>query len=1031
MNFKNKWIALMLSAILLLVACVLPVSAAQLTFGDVNASGEVDAVDALEVLKFAVSKISFTKDQQIAADVDASNGVNAVDALLILQYAVDIIQKFPAGNGSIYGPEPPKGVVSVPQVANASAFATEVKPLEIDEPFNTLTQINQNYSAQYDLDLQCVLAYVYGFDHGASPDAWSNAKKTYGNDTTFGIMVAVNRDNGEYLTLHPERGMKDVQTQYDGTYVQHSSFGDTPVYYMVPTDSYIEYKWEVIDHYLKSGVAKVVALEEPELWNRSGYSDGYKEMYHEYYREDWVDPDTDAEATWKNQKLKAWLFKNAFEIISARIKEKYPDVTVLVTSHSNLSYSKHGISTGLAMYMSIPTVDGVIGQTWSDDASQYFTYGGNQVSNVFMNALFAYNSYGEALNDGQTLYLLQDPSSDNGTLTAETKENNWKQTVIAAMMQNDTTSFQSTIWPQRAFQAMGMDYKTIQLNINKMYEEFDSLSGYVYSGTPGIALAASDSMGWHLGATNVLTGNSQSSISGIYYSLQNDGIPVDTVYLDNLTSKDQLKDVKLLMVSYDAIKPLTETANQVIAQWVKDGGRLLYLGGNDGFSEIDCEWWGAKNTTPINDLITQLGLTGMTTSVGTVSRGTVPSWTGSSFDDTSSLNSQYSAKTIAFSGSGFDTFMKADGKNVGVSANVGNGKVVFVGLPSAFYSLNMNNEMVVRELVQYALDGSGTEYSPAKFFAAQRGDYFAYYSSNGYNNVPEDKTFVNLFSANLDLVAGGSGYVRSEPILYYDVTEENADTIPRVGFTGGTEMAERIETAEKTEYTIAAPSSSVPATVILANGKYPQSVVANTKSGASVSLITSWSDENETLVVKANTPDVTDPITFTITWGDTKVSLPTNYVYDGFTHFTTNPNKENDVFLYDYSSYMNDGCYYCDNSTYVTWKVDLTKYLQATLSFDTFGNYVIEVSFDGQNWKVVDDYSTHGKGPVGVLPDQTKIPGDANRTNITVSANSYAEAGNVMYIRLSSCFMNSPEHPGGDHGGSVYSYSLSYLKPAE
>ncbi len=56
--------------------------------GDVNNDGKVDAVDALEVLRFAVHKVDFTEQQQAAANVNKDAGINAADALEILKKAV-------------------------------------------------------------------------------------------------------------------------------------------------------------------------------------------------------------------------------------------------------------------------------------------------------------------------------------------------------------------------------------------------------------------------------------------------------------------------------------------------------------------------------------------------------------------------------------------------------------------------------------------------------------------------------------------------------------------------------------------------------------------------------------------------------------------------------------------------------------------------------------------------------------------------------------------------------------------------------
>lgn len=64
-------------------------------YGDVNGDGEIDAKDALEVLKAAVNKITLTEQQTKAADVDGNGTLDAADALYILKYSVDKIEEFP------------------------------------------------------------------------------------------------------------------------------------------------------------------------------------------------------------------------------------------------------------------------------------------------------------------------------------------------------------------------------------------------------------------------------------------------------------------------------------------------------------------------------------------------------------------------------------------------------------------------------------------------------------------------------------------------------------------------------------------------------------------------------------------------------------------------------------------------------------------------------------------------------------------------------------------------------------------------
>ena len=56
--------------------------------GDVNDDGNINAKDALDVLKAAVGKITFTEVQSVTADVDKDGKLSAKDALEILKYTV-------------------------------------------------------------------------------------------------------------------------------------------------------------------------------------------------------------------------------------------------------------------------------------------------------------------------------------------------------------------------------------------------------------------------------------------------------------------------------------------------------------------------------------------------------------------------------------------------------------------------------------------------------------------------------------------------------------------------------------------------------------------------------------------------------------------------------------------------------------------------------------------------------------------------------------------------------------------------------
>ena len=69
--------------------------APDVTYGDVNNDGKIDASDALEALQHSVELKTLEGDAFTAADVTNDSKVDATDALNILQYSVELIDHFP------------------------------------------------------------------------------------------------------------------------------------------------------------------------------------------------------------------------------------------------------------------------------------------------------------------------------------------------------------------------------------------------------------------------------------------------------------------------------------------------------------------------------------------------------------------------------------------------------------------------------------------------------------------------------------------------------------------------------------------------------------------------------------------------------------------------------------------------------------------------------------------------------------------------------------------------------------------------
>lgn len=851
----KKTICLLLATFLL---CSVWVTAAtEQVYGDVTLDGKVNANDALEVLKSIVGKADFSELQKTCGDVSDDGTVNAEDALQILQYVV--------GNRSVFDVEL---FSSAEGLDSVKAYQTDFSAYNYSYPV-TLTQIGYGYNGEYDVDVSYVLGYASTSYTGNGAPYWSlwADKYEYGKDVVRGIMVPVTRDGlvrdadgnqiGEYRNLHPERGMMDVQTDFGGNYMDHP----TEDYYMVPTDAYIDYKWGMLQSHLDTGLVKIVALEEPEFFNKAGYSQGYQQAYEEYYGEEWEDFDLSPEAMYKNQSFKAYMFYHAFDVLSSRIKAKYPDVEVYVASHCTTNYAKHSINSCLGMICSLDTIDGVIAQVWSDSVNMSFSYGGGTAKqNPFATALYEYNCYGEMLRDDQKLYLLQDPASDDTTLSAEDKEGLWHHTVVASMMQNDSAAFETPIWPGRAFGSAGDEYKTVILNGQRMFSQLHQYDTTLYTGTPGIAFGMSDSAGWHRWATGNITGDCLPSITSVTYPLMNDGVAVDTVWLDNLTDVKQLRDVNLLILTYDVTKPLSPKVNQVIAQWVKEGGRLLYYGGTNNFNTLSDTWWGEAETTPLEHLIDQMGID-VQVEYGKVPELSTIRWSGGGFND-EMISFMHAPYCISFKGSGFNSFMTADGVPIGITAPCGKGKVTMVGVTASLFNSEAGYQAAI-DMAQIALRGSKTPYFGSSVYAAKRGNYFGVHPMKDGIKLDSTRTYLDLFDANMS-VKRGTTLQKDHSYLFYDITDALQTSVPTLVFSGDTLMDEKAFENNQSVFTIAAPTKATVASAFASGGKQVDSVTAMDSNGNTCSV--KFRVDQSVVVIHTTVNNVKAPVTVTVNW---------------------------------------------------------------------------------------------------------------------------------------------------------------------
>ena len=179
-------------------------------------------------------------------------------------------------------------------------------------------------------------------------------------------------------------------------------------------------------------------------------------------------------------------------------------------------------------------------------------------------------------------------------------------------------------WPERIYEGL---YRTspdsdkreripghystqMQVMINSLNHM--PLSDNKVTGSAGISVLMANSLMFQRFPTHV--GYEDPQLSNFYgqaLPFLKRGVPVKTVHIENLGYKEALADTRILLMTYSNMKPLSPEAHTHIAQWVKDGGILVYSGlDSDPFQTV-LEWWntgGNNYAAPSDHLFKQMNI---------------------------------------------------------------------------------------------------------------------------------------------------------------------------------------------------------------------------------------------------------------------------------------------------------------------------------------------------------------------------------------------------------------------------------------
>ena len=271
----------------------------------------------------------------------------------------------------------------------------------------------------------------------------------------------------------------------------------------------------------------------------------------------------------------------------------------------------------------------------------------------------------------------------------------------------------------------------------------------------------------------------------------------------------------------------------------------MYLGGRDGFEDINGTWWGDKNTTPLKDLMEKLSLGDIKISQSVKSDGAL-SFNGPSGYVQSANGLNMTEKLAGFSVKfeGANSILSCGGESVGITSKSGKGNVTVIGLSSSFYSDVAGGAGLMRELTEYALSLADIQYLETNSMVVRRGDYVIAQGLEG-ETVLKGK-YIDIFDKDLtvytDPVIG-----ENVSAMYKDVSKYFTGQTPKLTHVGGL-CSDLEEEAGSTKFTNEVPNNTRVSIRIALNGKKLDSAqIIRTDTNAQITANVAVDENSDTL----------------------------------------------------------------------------------------------------------------------------------------------------------------------------------------
>ncbi|MEO6931597.1 MAG: hypothetical protein ABI151_08225, partial [Chitinophagaceae bacterium] len=477
-----------------------------------------------------------------------------------------------------------------------------------------------------EIDVRSDIAIVYGAGDrpGMTFEQRVKSWQDHGYQTDFMTGIAWGSYDDYFLGKWDGKNhLGDGQVQQNGDTIWHGK----NIPYVVPVASFIKFMKEgVVKKVIDAGITSIF-LEEPEFWARAGYSRPFKEEWQKFYGFPWRAQDESPENTYLSSKLKYQLYFNAIKEVSMYAKEygksKGLTIRVYIPTHSLVNYSSWKIVSPEASLASLPSIDGYIAQVWTGTSREPTFYNGLKKERVFENAFLEYGSMvSMTAPTKRKMFFLTDPIEDRARDWQDYKQN-YQATFTAKLLYPMVADYEVMPWPERIYthpyklansqeSVLIPRYYSTQMQV--MVNSLNSmpLTSNRVSGSKGIGVLMGNSLMFQRFPLHNSYDDPQfSNFYGQTFPLLKMGIPVETVHMENLSYAATLADIKVLILSYSNMKPVNALVHQQLADWVKKGGVLMYVGKDDDPYQSVMEWWNKDGNTfkaPSEHLFKLLGI---------------------------------------------------------------------------------------------------------------------------------------------------------------------------------------------------------------------------------------------------------------------------------------------------------------------------------------------------------------------------------------------------------------------------------------